>query len=124
MRHLLFLLTVLVAVSAQASDFYARHINSDTGLPDNNVRSVAIDKQGFLWLGTPNGLYRYDGYFYMSFRHDEEDNALLYNNHMNALCPLSSGLMLVRQQGDLYSLYDVDKGRRCRGGIYVQGREA
>ncbi len=35
---------------------------------------------------------------------------MLYTNHINGLMSLSSGLMLVRQQGDLYSLYDVDRG--------------
>lgn len=111
MRHILFLLTFFVSVSAHAADFYSRHINSDTGLPDNNVRNVALDKHGFLWMGTPNGLYRYDGYYYTSFRHDTLANRLLYTNHVNALSPLKSGLMLVRQQGNLYSLYDVDKGQ-------------
>lgn len=95
----------------QAAELHSRSINSGNGLPDNNVRNVAIDRQGFLWLGTPNGLYRYDGYFFTLFRHDQEANALLYTNHINGLMSLSSGLMLVRQQGDLYSLYDVDKGK-------------
>ncbi len=94
----------------QAAELYSRTINSGNGLPDNNIRNVAIDRQGFLWLGTPNGLYRYDGYFFTLFRHDQEANALLYTNHINGLRSLSSGLMLVRQQGDLYSLYDVDRG--------------
>ena len=94
----------------QAAELYSRTINSGNGLPDNNIRNVAIDRQGFLWLGTPNGLYRYDGYFFTLFRHDQEANALLYTNHINGLRSLSSGQMLVRQQGDLYSLYDVDRG--------------
>ena len=111
MKRRILYLFLLCALPALCGEFYSRRINSDIGLPDNNVRSVALDKQGFLWLGTPNGLYRYDGYFYTEFRHDAGDNALLYSNHINALQSLESGLLLVRQQGDLYSLYDVD---RCR----------
>ncbi len=108
MKRTIIYLFILAALPVSGGEIYSRRINSDVGLPDNNIRNVAIDKQGFLWLGTPNGLYRYDGYFYTAFRHDEEENALLYSNHVNALYPLSSGLMLIRQQGDLYSLYDVD----------------
>jgi len=110
MKRTILYLFLLCALPALCGEFYSRRINSDIGLPDNNVRSLALDKQGFLWLGTPNGLYRYDGYFYTRFRHDS-DNALLFSNHINALKSLQSGLLLVRQQGDLYSLYDVD---RCR----------
>ena len=109
MRRTILYLLLLSTLPALCGEFYSRRINSDIGLPDNNVRSVAMDKQGFLWLGTPNGLYRYDGYFYTEFRHDAGDNALLFSNHINALQSLQSGLLLVRQQGDLYSLYDIDR---------------
>ncbi len=33
----------------------------DDGLDDLNVESLAQDKTGFLWVGTDNGLFRYDG---------------------------------------------------------------
>ena len=110
-RTFLCIVALLAMLPLHAAELYSRSINSSNGLPDNNVRSVAIDRKGFLWLGTPNGLYRYDGYFFTLFRHDQEANAMLYNNHINGLLSLSSGLMLVRQQGDLYSLYDVDSDK-------------
>ena len=31
-------------------------------LPDANVSALAEDRRGFLWIGTPTGLLRYDGY--------------------------------------------------------------
>lgn len=109
MKRTIFIIFLLAAIHAMGNELYSRRINSDIGLPDNNVRSIALDKQGFLWLGTPNGLYRYDGYFYTAFRHDSDDHALLFSNHINALVGLQSGLLLVRQQGDRYSLFDVDR---------------
>lgn len=109
-RTILYLF-LLISIPVFSEEIYSRRINSDIGLPDNNVRNIAIDQQGFLWLGTPNGLYRYDGYFFTQFRHDNDRNALLFSNHINALASLQSGLLLVRQQGDLYSLYDIDKGQ-------------
>lgn len=37
------------------------------GLSDNSIRSLAIDKKGFLWIGTMNGLNVYDGYGLTSY---------------------------------------------------------
>ncbi|NQY65874.1 MAG: hypothetical protein HRT38_19740, partial [Alteromonadaceae bacterium] len=47
------------------------------GLPDNTIYSMAQDKTGFLWLGTPSGLVRYDGH---EFRR--------YSNDVNSTYPL------------------------------------
>lgn len=50
------------AAFAQAQTIHFHHINTSNGLSENNVRSVAIDKNGFLWIGTTEGLNSYDGY--------------------------------------------------------------
>lgn len=41
--------------------FGVRNISMNNGLPTNAVRSIVQDKRGFMWLGTDNGLCRYDG---------------------------------------------------------------
>lgn len=53
-------LFALMAAKAQPVSF--THINTSHGLSDNHVQSVAIDKNGFLWIGTVHGLNVYDGY--------------------------------------------------------------
>ncbi len=65
-----FLCTVLVS-GAWASpgalpfaDPYFENVSTDDDLPDNNVYVMAQDHDGFIWAGTPNGLFRYDGYRY------------------------------------------------------------
>ncbi|HVF96313.1 MAG TPA: two-component regulator propeller domain-containing protein, partial [Flavisolibacter sp.] len=44
---------------SQAPAFY--HLTTANGLYDNGVRSLAINRQGFLWIGTEEGLNAYDG---------------------------------------------------------------
>lgn len=37
------------------------HISIDEGLSANHVKAILRDKDGFIWIGTTNGLNRYDG---------------------------------------------------------------
>lgn len=68
---LVFLVTVLACGVAGAAplsvfdpefDLVFEHITVDNGLPENSVRAIIQDRHGFVWLGTQNGLVRYDGY--------------------------------------------------------------
>ncbi len=42
-------------------------LNTSSGLTGNNAQSITIDKNGFLWIGTNDGLNVYDGYSVTSF---------------------------------------------------------
>ena len=44
-----------------------KRFSVDPGLADRNINSLARDKQGFLWIGTCNGLSRFDGYSFLNF---------------------------------------------------------
>lgn len=43
------------------------YYNQVQGLPDNNVKAIAQDKYGYIWIGTENGLTRFDGKYFTSF---------------------------------------------------------
>ncbi|MBL0153606.1 MAG: histidine kinase [Chitinophagaceae bacterium] len=65
----LFCLLALTSVRGQDISFY--HINTSKGLSDNFIRSLAIDKNGFLWTGTNEGLNSWDGYTVTNYSMDE-----------------------------------------------------
>ena len=48
-------------------DLLFSHFTSRDGLPDNRIRTVFQDKKGFLWIGTMNGISRYDGYTFKKY---------------------------------------------------------
>lgn len=64
--------TLLFTNSVAGQDFYFSNLNSSNGLSDNFVRSLAVDKNGFLWIGTNFGLNSYDGYSITNY--PEEDH--------------------------------------------------
>lgn len=62
---LVFLLVIAPISWSNARTIY---INKNNGLPCNEVYDLHKDKQGFVWLATDLGLYRYDGYEYKPYR--------------------------------------------------------
>lgn len=62
-KSLLALVAVMVSLLLQAApaDFRFRRISVEDGLASNSVRAVMQDKYGFMWIGTDDGLNRYDG---------------------------------------------------------------
>nr|WP_262903613.1 hybrid sensor histidine kinase/response regulator transcription factor [Niabella beijingensis] len=68
---------------AQAPAF--SHLTSENGLSNNSVLSIAQDGQGFIWLGTSNGLNRYDGSQIKIYLAEENQPTGLYANNIIAL---------------------------------------
>ena len=52
----------LPAVSADQRPLLLQHLSTLEGLPQGTVNATLQDSQGFVWLGTEDGLVRYDGY--------------------------------------------------------------
>jgi len=53
------------------------HLTTRQGLSHDVVTSIMQDRQGYLWLGTPNGLNRYDGYGFRVFSQTYGDTTSL-----------------------------------------------
>ena len=56
----------------QSPVLYFRNLNTGNGLSHNNVNCILQDQRGFLWIGTDDGLNRYDGRRFQTFRHDPD----------------------------------------------------
>lgn len=54
-------LLIFAGLSASANAFRFRHISVENGLSSNSVRALLQDHYGFIWIGTEEGLNRYDG---------------------------------------------------------------
>jgi len=57
-----------IFLNLQAGEITVRQIPVTKQLPSNTVYRMFQDRDGFVWLGTPNGFCRYDGYDMKSFR--------------------------------------------------------
>ena len=94
MARIFVILLILFAISKFAhaqSLIEFEHLTTANGLSSNIVTSVLQDKQGFLWVGTENGLNRYDGYEFQVFRSDPSRPNSLSNNKISTLYQDDSG---------------------------------
>ncbi|MDP9047946.1 MAG: ATP-binding protein, partial [Bacteroidota bacterium] len=62
------------------------NLNSSNGLSQNSVLSIIKDSYGFIWIGTEDGLNKYDGLSFLVFKHVNNNPATLPANTINSLC--------------------------------------
>lgn len=70
-------------------------LGSSDGLSQVAVSTIVQDHQGFIWVGTQEGLYRYDGYSFEVFYHIEDDPGSLSHDTIWDIHPDSSGSLWV-----------------------------
>jgi signal transduction histidine kinase/ligand-binding sensor domain-containing protein len=103
--------TLQFQVSAQGADIRFEHLTSEQGLSQNSVLCIIQDQQGFLWLGTEDGLNKYDGYKFTVYRYEPQDTNSLSDSYITALCEdLDGNLWIGTKEGGL-NKYDPRTGR-------------
>lgn len=75
---------------AQDSGLYFEQINDNEDFSQSMISSMVQSKKGFIWIGTENGLFRYDAYNFYRYIRDKESSGSLSNNHVNVIFEDSS----------------------------------
>jgi len=92
-----------LAVTGEAQGFIFRHLTAQSGLVSNRVKSIFQDHEGYVWIGTMDGLQRYDGYRYVTYRTDLHDPNGLHADWISSIFEDSRGrLWFGCDRGNLY----------------------
>lgn len=106
-------------------------IGIEKGLSNNSVTSIYQDKRGFMWIGTNDGLNRFDGYAFKIFRNTFGDSSSLLSNRINCVVADKSeqlwigtkeGLCIYRQDSAFFYLpkyRDVLNGQQAPFNIII-----
>lgn len=86
------MLAVCMVCKGQTYSF--RHYEVESGLSNNAVMCSAQDKLGFMWFGTRDGLNRFDGYHFKTYR--------LPETQIHSICVDSQGVLLVNTEKSIY----------------------
>lgn len=110
-KLLLIVSIVLFGSSAFANEFtnfHFKQIQVDGGLSENTIYAILQDSKGFIWLGTKDGLNRFDGTNFRIFRNKPGKPTSLGNNFIRSLTQAADGKLYVGTDAGLY-IMDTEK---------------
>ncbi len=105
-RNILPFFIILLALSsgifsiAQGLPLPFQNISVDDGLPQNSITAIIQDNQGFIWIGTQDGLAKYDGYKFDVFRHDKNNPNSLSHNFIWNITKDHEGILWITTLGN------------------------
>ena len=106
-----------ISIKGEVSgEFIFHHIKSDAGLPHQQVESMAFDHDGLLWVGTRNGLAKYDGYSFVVYYNNPKEESSIPHNFIRKIFVDSDNNVWIgtdreicryRRETDDFQRYDV-----------------
>ena len=107
MKKLILLLLICLCVPLAASithdnDIRIQHFGESDGFSEALVQHMIQDRQGYIWLATWDGLRRYDGYRFETFKTRPGDNCPLETNRFSYLAEDGNGNIICRSNEKSY----------------------
>src|SRR5215467_7173983 len=97
------------------ADFSIQVFLTENGLPQNTVQAITQTRDGYIWIGTQEGLARYNGTGFVIF--DKDNTPQLKSNDIRALLEDRSGALwictsygLVRMQSGTFTSFTTSDG--------------
>jgi ligand-binding sensor domain-containing protein len=113
MRYSNFILFVLFLIGSRAFALDVIRVNTMNdrdGLSQNTVRCMMQDSRGFMWLGTINGLNRYDGREFITVQPRPDFPQTLRDNRISSIGEDSNGYIWVHTFSDMLLCYNPRLG--------------
>ena len=83
--YILMILIFNYQVVAQHNHINIKQFAIEAGISQSVINCLLQDHNGFLWIGTQDGLNRYDGYQFKHYRHDASDTSSISNNYIQSI---------------------------------------
>ncbi len=77
-----------------AQKYYFKHYDITNGLPHNSVHCSVQDNLGFMWLGTKNGIVRFDGHTFKLYQNNAYETNLYGSNNIRSLASFKNELWI------------------------------
>lgn len=112
MKRIILLINLLLTnflhiYSIPFSQLQIQHYTIENGVSSNGISSLLQDSKGFIWIGTDNGLNRFDGIHFKSY------SILLRNyqiKNINALCEITDKEIWIGTETGIF-IYNTEKDR-------------
>ena len=102
-KKLLIALLLIIPLAVTA-DYLFKTLDARDGLTTSQVNCILKDSRGYIWFGTPAGLYRFDGYSFRNFQSDSQDGSSLNDSYINTIQEMLDGNLLIETSSG-YCIY-------------------
>ena len=89
-------------------DFQFKKYQVNDGLSENTVFCIMQDKKGFIWLGTKDGLNKFDGVNFTVYRQQQNKNSI-GNNYVKSIIESSDDKLYVGTDDGVYIMNRIDE---------------
>lgn len=96
------------SVCGQLGQMRFDHLTTNDGLSNSQIHCITQDSYGFIWIGTDNGLNRYDGIDFTVFKYKQGDSTSLRGNTVNCIVEDKHGDILIGTSEGLH-VYDQER---------------
>nr|WP_246722977.1 two-component regulator propeller domain-containing protein [Aliikangiella sp. G2MR2-5] len=83
-------------------------------MPQSTAKAIFQDSKGFIWIGTYDGLTRFDGYRFVNFKSDPADPTSLSNNIVVSIVEDQQGFLWVGTAQNGVNRFDPATGKFTR----------
>lgn len=107
----------IIIITKATEKINFRNITIDDGLSQATVETIIQDQKGYIWIGTNDGLNRYNGNEFKVYRHQKNDKKTIVNNYITDLkedlkgyiwVGTTRGLSKINQKGEVIKNYTHD----------------
>ncbi len=78
-------MVTLTTISEAQEYINFKHITIENGLSQSNAQTIYQDSQGYVWIGTNEGLNRYNGFSMKVYKTDKNKKNTIVNNYILSL---------------------------------------
>ena len=100
----LLIVALLALPMVVVADYLFKTLDAREGLTSSQVNCILKDSHGYMWFGTPAGLYRFDGYTFRNFQSDSQDGSSLNDSYVNSIQETLDGNLLIETSSG-YCIY-------------------
>ncbi len=97
---------LLVNFFSYSQNLKFKRLSIDEGLSAVTVNTIFQDSQDFIWIGTQDGLNRYDGYHFKVFKNDPFNPKTISSNDVKCILEDKNGIIYLGSNGGGLSIYD------------------
>lgn len=102
----LFLFFTANAAAKISSEYIFQRLSISDGLSQSTIISIIQDDEGFIWMGTGNGLNKYDGYKFTIYTNDPYDSTSISDNAITSILKDKDGKIWIGTQTGILNKYD------------------